>query len=137
MLSREVVGDKARSDHRLSSVEDWALWLRVAQDSSIAFCQRVGMVYLMRPGPETSKTDLRLRCLLRIIQRHYRRIAARQPLALIYGLARLATAYAEHKREQKKCFQSLAFHGLAFVFSPSRRAFRALGLDLLNVLKFS
>ena len=131
MVNKAVLESPLRFDESLDSAEDWDLWLKLAVQGPIGFCKAVDMVYLMRPGSETSRMQARMDSLHWIYRRYAGQLLFTQPKAVLHCRARLLTGAAEHLQAQSRPAAALAYHLLALVLKPNRRN---LG-DVVGALK--
>lgn len=144
MLDRNNLEWPLLFDTELRSAEDWDYWLNCAKQGPIGFTAHIDMIYLMRKNSESSKVEIRLQYMYLIMRRHYKAVLNKNPLALFPSLSRLITGHAELQRPQakqssflKRKFQSIkagTLHFMAFILSPSNRAFKAMLADIKHLL---
>ncbi len=139
MFSQQALGQPLFFDETLKSAEDWDFWLKAALIGPVGFTASVDMAYLMRPGSESSRVHQRLEFMKVIMKRYYKPVIKRSPMAIPYSVSRLLTGYAEYYRTQRQIdwyllFHPVVCHTVAFLLSPSRRAFKALLADIKNLV---
>jgi glycosyltransferase involved in cell wall biosynthesis len=144
-VNKEAIPSAIKFDEKLTSAEDWDLWLKIALCGPIGFTTSVDFAYLMRANSESSNIKLRLLQIQKIMQRYAKEIFNLKPLALIQCIARLFIGYAEYHRNTSfsqqqptlklnKVLLSFCCHSIAFLLSPSTRVLKAVLSDVKNLI---
>ncbi len=134
MISRQAIGEMIFFDETLKSAEDWDFWLEAASRGPIGYTSSVDMAYLMRPGSETSRVQLRLQYVQEIMQRHYKPVMKASPAALLHSISRLLTGYGEFHRSENSLLKPCGYHLFAFLLSPSWRLLKAFLADVKQLV---
>ncbi len=116
----------------LPSSEDWDVWLKLARWGAVARSGMVGCDYLMRPNSVTAARARRIEAMELILARALEGPCAPERSDIKLAQARIATAQAEHDREQGHALRAVFGHAQAFALAPSVRALRATGADLVS-----
>lgn len=135
MARKDALKQVGGFDESLKNAEDWDLWLKLAGAGGVGYSSKVYMRYLMRPGSETSKLDLRLEYMQKIFDRHCDAVQAVEAAAVDQALARMETGWAEYRRSQGRKKDAFAHHFKAWRLAPSLRAFKSMVKDFLSMLK--
>lgn len=114
----------------MPSSEDWDLWLKLARRGPIARSGQIGCDYLMRPNSVTAARASRIVAMEMILDRALRAFPKPDARDVRRARARIATARAEHDREQGNVLRASLRHAAALALDPSRRGLRATMADL-------
>lgn len=145
LLNKETITSSVKFDEKLTSAEDWDLWLKIALSGPIGFTKSVDLAYLMRANSESANVKLRLLQMRKIMRRYARDIFNIKPIALIQCTARLFVGYAEYHRNTSfsqqqstlkftNVLRSCGCHSIAFLLAPSIRVLKALLSDVKNLI---
>lgn len=130
MVSRAAFIDVKGFGGEMPSSEDWDLWLKLARRGQVALSGQVGCDYLMRPNSLTAAREKRIAAMEIILERALSSFPSPDARDLRRARARIATARAEHAREQGDVFRASLDHAAAFALDPSLRGLRATFADL-------
>ncbi|MFT5814911.1 MAG: glycosyltransferase involved in cell wall biosynthesis [Psychroserpens sp.] len=145
LLNKEAITSSVKFDEKLTSAEDWDLWLKIALSGPIGFTTSVDLAYLMRANSESANVKLRLLQTRKIMRRYARDIFNIKTIALMQCTARLFVGYAEYHRNTSfsqqqstlkftNLLRSCGCHSIAFLLSPSIRVLKALLSDVKNLI---
>jgi glycosyltransferase involved in cell wall biosynthesis len=145
LLNKEAITSSVKFDEKLTSAEDWDLWLKIALSGPIGFTRSVDLAYLMRANSESANVKLRLLQTRKIMRRYARHIFNIKAIALMQCTARLFVGYAEYHRNTSfsqqqstlkfsHVLRSCGCHSIAFLLSPSIRVLKALLSDVKNLI---
>lgn len=125
MVVTRAMQDCGGFDKKMKSAEDWDMWLRLSQCGQVGYSNKTYMVYLMRPGSESSKVFTRLEYMKKILNKYRSKIAHQSIKHIFIAYGRLACGYAEYYLQQNKPVKALFPHILASFLTPSTRMFKA------------
>jgi len=145
LVNTDTISFPLKFDEKITSAEDWDLWLKIALSGPIGFTTDVELAYFMRANTESANVELRLKQIQKIMRRYAKDIFNVKPSALLHCTARLFIAYAEYHRNtsfvQQQSTQkfhcvllSCCCHSIALLLSPSTRVLRALLSDAKNLV---
>lgn len=112
-------------DHKLTSAEDWDLWLRLSKYGKVGYCNEILMEYLVRPGSKTSNRLRRLDQMQKIMNRYKNYVRRNNVWTALKADGRLEVGYAEHFAEQKQFLRASRHQFKGFVYNPSLRNLKA------------
>lgn len=135
MVSTKTIQDCGKFDERLKSAEDWDMWLRLSQCGQVGFTNNIYMIYLMRPGSESSKSYLRIQHMEKILYKYRSNVALSSIGSIFLAYSRLACAYAEYYLQQNRPTRALLSHILATILTPSLRMFKATAASGLKIFR--
>lgn len=112
-------------DNKLTSAEDWDLWLRLSKYGKVGFCNDVLMEYLVRPGSKTSNRLRRLDQMKKIMNRYKHYVRRHNMWTAFQADGRLEVGYAEYFAEEKQFLRASWHQMKGFLYNPSIRNLKA------------
>jgi HAMP domain-containing protein len=134
VVRRKAMNEAGNFNLKISSCEDWELWLKLAHKGKVAFANVVSMSYLMRPQSVTANITKRIDAMQLVIEPY-----AAQPLfkeAHKAAKARINIARAELARQNNQYFSAFTYHLKAFMVLKTKRLLVAALSDAFGKVKF-
>lgn len=119
-------------DNKLTSAEDWDLWLRLSKFGKVGYSNEVLMEYLVRQGSKTSNRLRRLDQMKKIMNRYKNYVRRHNMWAAFLADGRLEVGYAEHYAEQKQFMKATVHQIKGFMYNPSLRNLKASAAFMMH-----